>query len=60
MPIVRERISIDQLAELLGVEAWRLRSIEVNLLTNTAAIVLEPEEDREWRLVDYRKRPRVA
>lgn len=60
MPIVREPISVSQLAELLGVEPWRLRDVEINLLTSTAAIVLEPDEDREWRLAEYQQRPKVA
>jgi hypothetical protein len=44
MPVVREPISLSQLAELLGVEAWRLIDVEVNLRSTVAYIVLEPEE----------------
>ena len=44
MPVIRQPISVSQLAELLGVEPKRLIAVEVNLLQSTAAIVLEPEE----------------
>lgn len=42
MPVVREPLSISQLAELLGVEPWRVIDVEVNQLHSTAAIVLQP------------------
>jgi hypothetical protein len=44
MPVIRELISVSQLAELLGVEPKRLIDVEVNLLSSTARIVLEPED----------------
>lgn len=49
MPVIREPLSISQLANLLGVETWRLIDIEVNLLKSEARLVLHPEEDRELR-----------
>lgn len=45
MPVVREALSISQLAELLGIEAWRLIDVHVDLLRSTAQIVLRPETD---------------
>lgn len=44
MPVQRVPLSISQLAELVGVEPWRLLDIEVNRLKQTANLVLEPEE----------------
>lgn len=45
MPVIREFLSVSQLAELLGVEPSKLRDVEVNLLTSTAAIVIDPPDD---------------
>jgi hypothetical protein len=47
MPVVRESISVSQLAELLGVEPWRLIDIEVHLPSSSARIVLEPEDRKK-------------
>ena len=44
VPVERQPISVSQLAELIGVEPWRLIDIEVNLLKSTARIVLEPAD----------------
>lgn len=44
MPVVREPISISQLAGLLGVEPWRLIDVKVDLLKQSAQIVLEPAD----------------
>jgi hypothetical protein len=44
VPVVREPLSISQLANLLGVEPWRLIDVEVNQLRSTATLVLEPED----------------
>lgn len=47
MPVVREPISVSQLAELLGVEPWRLIAIEVDQRSTSAVLVLEPEDRKE-------------
>lgn len=47
MPVIREPLSISQLAGLLGVEPERLIDVEVNLLKNTANLVLQPEAKDE-------------
>ena len=52
MPVIRQPLSVSQLAELLGVEPWRLIDVEVNLLTKTARIVLEPEDKHATRTDD--------
>lgn len=49
MPVIREPMSVSTLADMLGVEPWRLIAVEVNLLTEKANLVLHPEEDREFR-----------
>lgn len=49
MPVIREPLSVSTLADMLGVEPWRLIAVEVNLLTEKANLVLHPEEDRELR-----------
>lgn len=46
MPVIRQSISVSQLAELLGVEPWRLLAVEIDLRTKTAHIVLQPEDRR--------------
>lgn len=45
MPVIRELISVSQLAELLGVDPKRLIDVEVHQAKSTAALVLEPEDD---------------
>lgn len=60
MPVIREPLSLSTLADMLGVEPWRLIDVEVNLLKNRARIVLHEEADREWREAEFRKRPTVA
>ena len=44
MPVVRQPVSLSQLADLLGVEPHRLIAVEVDLSRKTAALVLEPED----------------
>lgn len=44
MPVVREPLSVSDLAARLGVEAWRLIDVEVNLLRGTANLVLQPPD----------------
>ena len=44
MPVVRQPVSLSQLADLLGVEPWRLLAVEVDLSRKSAALVLEPDD----------------
>lgn len=61
MPTIRQPLSISQLCELLGVEPWQLIDVEVDLLTGRANLVLNEEEDREWRLAEWvARQKRVA
>lgn len=60
MPTLRQPLSISQLCDMLGVEPWQLIDVEVNLLKNSAAIVLNAEDDREWRLAEWVARQKVA
>ena len=43
MPVLREPISLSQLADLLGVEPARLLAVEIDRRTQSATLVLEPE-----------------
>lgn len=44
MPVIRQPISLSQLAELLGVEPWRLLAVEIDLRAKTAHLVLQPDD----------------
>lgn len=46
MPTVREPLSLPDLCQRLGVEVWRLIDVEVNLNTETAALVLQGPDRR--------------
>lgn len=45
-PVVRESLSVSQLAELLGIEPWRFIAIETDLRSSTVQIVLQPPDRR--------------
>lgn len=47
MPLIRELISVSQLAELLGVDPTQLVGVEVDRSTSTAQIVLEEREPEQ-------------
>lgn len=50
MPLLRELISVSQLAELLGVDPTQLVGVEVDRSTSTAQIVLEQHDEEPARV----------
>lgn len=47
MPVERKQVSISQLAELVGVDPARLIDVDVHRPSQTAVLILEPEDDGE-------------